>query len=79
MSAIVWVASKSFAHGYIAFGQPASACPRAGELFNLGGAGKDLVQRWVNGEQPNYGLSIRGAGAKKFTVGRQRLHHFHVG
>ncbi|SFQ99982.1 RHS repeat-associated core domain-containing protein [Lentzea waywayandensis] len=61
------LASKSFAHGYIAFGQPASACPRAGELFNLGGAGRDLVQRWVNGEQPNYGLSIRGAGAKKFT------------
>jgi RHS repeat-associated protein len=61
------LASKSFAHGYIAFGQSSSACPRAGELFNLGGAGRDLVQRWVNGEQPNYGLSIRGAGAKKFT------------
>ncbi|MEV6242460.1 RHS repeat-associated core domain-containing protein [Lentzea sp. NPDC051838] len=61
------LASKSFAHGYIAFGQSSSACPRAGELFNLGGAGRDLVQRWVNGEQPNYGLSIRGSGAKKFT------------
>ncbi|WP_157984823.1 RHS repeat-associated core domain-containing protein [Lentzea terrae] len=61
------LASKSFAHGYIAFGQSSSACPRAGELFNLGGAGRDLVQRWVNGEQSNFGLSIRGAGAKKFT------------
>jgi RHS repeat-associated protein len=61
------LASKSFAHGYIAFGQPASACPRAGELFNLGAGGRDLVQRWVNGDQPNYGLSLRGTGAKKFT------------
>ncbi|HUQ59975.1 RHS repeat-associated core domain-containing protein [Lentzea sp.] len=61
------LAGKSFAHGYIAFGESSSRCPRAGELFNLGGAGRDLVQRWVNGEQPNYGLSIRGSGAKKFT------------
>ncbi|MBP2336565.1 RHS repeat-associated protein [Saccharothrix coeruleofusca] len=61
------LASKSFAHGYIAFGQSSSACPRAGELFNLGSGGRDLVQRWVDGEQANHGLSLRGTGAKKFT------------
>lgn len=61
------LASKSFAHGYIAFGHSSSACPRAGELFDLGSGGRDLVQRWVDGEQPNHGLSLRGTGAKRFT------------
>ncbi|HEV7973876.1 polymorphic toxin-type HINT domain-containing protein [Amycolatopsis sp.] len=65
------LASKSFAHGYIAFGQSSSACPTAGELFNLGGGGRDLVQRWVNGEQANNGLSLRGSSdslsGKRFT------------
>ncbi|QFZ19014.1 RHS repeat-associated core domain-containing protein [Saccharothrix syringae] len=61
------LASRSFAHGYIAFGESSSACPTAGELFNLGAGGRDLVQRWVNGEQANNGLSLRGPGRKKFV------------
>ncbi|MFI9387453.1 RHS repeat-associated core domain-containing protein [Kutzneria sp. NPDC052558] len=55
------LASKSFAHGYIAFGHSSSDCPTAGETINLGAAGRDLVQRWVNGDQANNGLSIRGS------------------
>ncbi|MEV0809801.1 RHS repeat-associated core domain-containing protein [Micromonospora sp. NPDC050200] len=55
------LASKSFAHGYIAFGQSSSACPTAGELIDLGTGGRDLVQRWVNGTQANYGLSLRAS------------------
>ena len=55
------LASKSFAHGYIAFGHSSSDCPTAGETINLGAAGRDLVQRWVDGTQANYGLSLRGS------------------
>jgi RHS repeat-associated protein len=57
------LASKSFAHGYIAFGQSSSACPTAGELLDLGAGGRDLVQRWVNGDQANYGLSLRASSS----------------
>ncbi|HLL66090.1 MAG TPA: RHS repeat-associated core domain-containing protein [Micromonosporaceae bacterium] len=53
------LAQRSFAHGYIPVGQSRSACPAAGELFDLGDAGTALVQRWVNGEQGNHGLSLR--------------------
>jgi hypothetical protein len=66
------LASKSFAHGFIGLGQSRSACPTARELFDLGVAGRNLVQRWVNGDQPNYGLSVRASVTdslawKKFT------------
>ncbi|WP_433393186.1 polymorphic toxin-type HINT domain-containing protein [Micromonospora sp. KLBMP9576] len=65
------LASRSFAHGYVAFGDDASACPLAAEAFDLGGAGGALVQRWVNGEQPNHGLSLRAStdplSGKRFT------------
>ncbi|MFE1925258.1 polymorphic toxin-type HINT domain-containing protein [Streptomyces asoensis] len=66
------LASKSFAYGYIGFGQSNSACPTAGELFDLGKGGRDLVQRWVDGTQANYGLSLRASATdalayKKFT------------
>ncbi|WP_234435897.1 DUF6531 domain-containing protein [Streptomyces sp. NRRL S-813] len=66
------LASKSFAYGYIGFGQSKSACPTSGELFDLGKGGRDLVQRWVNGTQANYGLSLRASATdslafKKFT------------
>lgn len=66
------LASKSFAYGHIGFGQSKSACPTAGELFDLGKGGRDLVQRWVNGTQANYGLSLRASATdslafKKFT------------
>ncbi|WP_052744834.1 LamG-like jellyroll fold domain-containing protein [Micromonospora sp. HK10] len=66
------LASRSFAHGYVGLGQSQSACPAAGEMFDLGAAGRNLVQRWVNGTQANYGLSLRasttdGAAWKKFA------------
>ncbi|WP_243706209.1 LamG-like jellyroll fold domain-containing protein [Micromonospora sp. KC721] len=55
------LASRSFAHGYIALGQSQSACPVASEMFDLGVAGRNLVQRWVNGQQANNGLSLRAS------------------
>ncbi|GLY53153.1 polymorphic toxin-type HINT domain-containing protein [Lentzea sp. NBRC 102530] len=63
---------SSFAHGFIAQGQTRSNCPTASEQINLGVAGRDLIQRWVTGEQANHGLSIRASetdtyGWKKFT------------
>ncbi|MER7662526.1 polymorphic toxin-type HINT domain-containing protein [Streptomyces sp. NPDC096193] len=66
------LASKSFAYGHIGFGQSQSACPAAGELYDLGKGGRDLVQRWVDGTQPNHGLSLRASASdslafKKFT------------
>ncbi|WP_188317006.1 LamG-like jellyroll fold domain-containing protein [Solihabitans fulvus] len=64
--------SAEFAHGFIASGTTASACPTATEAIGLGDAGRDLVQRWVTGQQANYGLTVRGSetdefGWKKFT------------
>ncbi|MCG5442616.1 DUF6531 domain-containing protein [Micromonospora sp. NIE79] len=53
--------SRSFAHGYVALGQSQSACPAAGEMFDLGVAGRNLVQRWANGQQANNGLSLRAS------------------
>ncbi|WP_229403395.1 LamG-like jellyroll fold domain-containing protein [Micromonospora okii] len=66
------LASRSFAHGYVALGQNQSACPAAGEMFDLGAAGRNLVQRWVDGQQDNHGLSLRasttdGSAWKKFA------------
>ncbi|MEJ3741947.1 LamG-like jellyroll fold domain-containing protein [Actinomycetes bacterium KLBMP 9797] len=55
------LATKSFAHGYIAIGQSQSACPAAPVLFDLGGGGRALVQRWVSGQQANNGLSLRAS------------------
>ncbi|MFE7132987.1 DUF6531 domain-containing protein, partial [Streptomyces sp. NPDC057638] len=54
--------SKSFNHGYIAFGSSSSRCPASAELLNLGKAGRDLVQRWADGAQANHGLSLRAPG-----------------
>ncbi|WP_199444337.1 polymorphic toxin-type HINT domain-containing protein [Umezawaea beigongshangensis] len=42
----------SFAHGR-------EGCPAAWEVINLGTGGRDLVQRWVKGEQANHGLTVR--------------------
>jgi RHS repeat-associated protein len=66
------LADASFAHGYIAPGQAQSNCPTAAEVIDLGAPGRDLVQRWVNGTQANYGLSVRASETdpvawKKFT------------
>ncbi|MCT2278010.1 DNRLRE domain-containing protein [Micromonospora chalcea] len=66
------LATRSFAHGYVALGQSQSACPAAGEMFDLGAGGRNLVQRWANGTQANNGLSLRasatdGTAWKKFA------------
>ncbi|MGP4021731.1 LamG-like jellyroll fold domain-containing protein [Actinomadura sp. 3N407] len=63
---------ESFSYGHIKLGATKSRCPTKPVTFNLGKRGRDLVQRWVNGAQPNYGLSVRdessdGLGTKKFT------------
>ena len=55
------LASPSFAHGYVGLGQSQSACPAAAEMIDLGDGGVKLVQRWVNGQQANYGLSLRAS------------------
>ena len=62
------LASKSFAHGYVAFGAVPSSCPAAGEMFDLGTGGRDLVQRWVNGQQANNGLSLRASTTDSLGV-----------
>ncbi|HZM78959.1 MAG TPA: RHS repeat-associated core domain-containing protein [Candidatus Limnocylindrales bacterium] len=54
------LAAKSFAYGYIALGQSRSACPADRVLFDLGRAGRDVVQGWVNGGANN-GLSLRAS------------------
>jgi RHS repeat-associated protein len=65
------LASSSFAYGYIAPGSSRSNCPQATAAMDLGAAGRDLVQRWVTGQQANYGLTVRASetdvyGWKKF-------------
>jgi YD repeat-containing protein len=69
------LSEASFAHGYIASGHTSSDCPVAGEGIDLGAAGRDVVQDWVDGTMPNYGLTVRGSdtdsyGWKKFTGAR---------
>ncbi|MDX3657039.1 DNRLRE domain-containing protein [Streptomyces sp. ID05-26A] len=64
--------SAEFAHGWIASGTTVSRCPTATELVTLGEAGRALVQRWVTGQQPNFGLTVRASETdprswKKFT------------
>ncbi|MWA05463.1 DNRLRE domain-containing protein [Actinomadura sp. LD22] len=63
--------SKSFASGYIAEGASSSACPAKWQSIDLGSAGDSLIQGWVNGTKPNYGLTVRSSttssyGWKKF-------------
>lgn len=65
------LASSSFAYGYIAPNSRVSNCPQSTAAIDLGAAGRDLVQRWVNLEQANYGLTVRASetdvfGWKKF-------------
>ncbi|MFI1397372.1 polymorphic toxin-type HINT domain-containing protein [Streptomyces sp. NPDC020681] len=61
------LASKSFAYGHVGFGQSQSACPAAGELFDLGKGGRELVQRWVDGTQANNGLSLRASASDSLS------------
>ncbi|MGW4113754.1 DNRLRE domain-containing protein [Actinosynnema sp. NPDC004786] len=74
--------NASFAYGYIAPGATWSNCPQATAAIPLGAAGRDLVQRWVNGQEANYGLTVRASesdqyGWKKFyghgTANKPRL------
>jgi RHS repeat-associated protein len=63
--------SRSFAYGFIGLGQSSSPCPTSGVLFNLGEAGRKLVQGWVDGGANN-GLSLRASatdslGWKRFA------------
>ncbi|MFF3393655.1 LamG-like jellyroll fold domain-containing protein [Streptomyces sp. NPDC002669] len=55
------LASRSFAYGHVALGASRSDCPAAGELFDLGKGGRDLVQGWADGSRPNHGLSLRAS------------------
>ncbi|HEU5108464.1 MAG TPA: DNRLRE domain-containing protein, partial [Micromonosporaceae bacterium] len=57
------LASESFAYGYIPVGSSRSSCPARGTLFDLGKAGRDLVQGWVDGTRANNGLSLRASAA----------------
>ncbi|MFE2752567.1 LamG-like jellyroll fold domain-containing protein [Actinosynnema sp. NPDC059335] len=66
------LASRSFAHGYVATGQSTSQCPAAAEVFDLGGDGARLVQGWSDGTAANNGLSLRAdvsdaVSGKRFT------------
>ncbi|GAA5178696.1 polymorphic toxin-type HINT domain-containing protein [Rugosimonospora acidiphila] len=58
--------SKSFAYGHIGLGQSQSSCPTSAVLFDLGNAGRKLVQGWVNG-QPNYGLAFKAPSGESDT------------
>lgn len=60
------VTSSSFAQGYLPRGAESSACPATGQAINLGDGGRDLVQRWVNHQQANYGLSLRASETDPF-------------
>lgn len=66
------VSSAAFSRGYIAAGSTSSACPAAWQGIDLGEGGKGLVQGWVSGTKPNYGLAVNGSatdsqGWKKFA------------
>jgi RHS repeat-associated protein len=66
------LSSSSFAYGFIASGQTRSACPSKTALFNLGNAGRKLVQGWVDGTQANNGLALKASSTddlawKKFS------------
>ncbi|HEY3684800.1 MAG TPA: LamG-like jellyroll fold domain-containing protein [Streptosporangiaceae bacterium] len=55
------LASRSFAHGYIPPGASSSSCPAKWEGIDLGSSGNKLVQGWVNGTKPDYGLTVRAS------------------
>lgn len=61
------LATRSFAYGHVAFGASKSNCPAAGELFDLGKGGRDLVQRWADGTQANNGLSLRASATDSLS------------
>ncbi|MFI6575367.1 DNRLRE domain-containing protein [Nocardiopsis sp. NPDC050513] len=63
--------TESFARGWMPIGASSSSCPARYEGIDLGTGGRDLVQAWVDGDKPNYGLTVRASatsssGWKKF-------------
>lgn len=63
--------TASFAYGFIARGASRSNCPQATARIDLGAGGRDLVQKWVTGQETNNGLTVRASetdeyGWKKF-------------
>ena len=53
--------SESMAYGYVPFGASQSACPVQMTGWELGAAGRDLVQSWVNTPSSNKGLTLRAS------------------
>jgi hypothetical protein len=56
----------SFAYGHIPSGQTTSPYPTTTRTIRLGNAGRDLVQRWVNLQQPNHGFTVRASTSDVF-------------
>ena len=54
--------SESMAYGHVPFGASQSPCPTQMTGWDLGSAGRDLVQSWVNTPSPNKGLTLRASG-----------------
>ncbi|HEU5158949.1 MAG TPA: DNRLRE domain-containing protein, partial [Streptosporangiaceae bacterium] len=61
------LSSRSFAHGWIPEGSSSSPCPAKWEGIDLGSAGNSLVQGWVNGSKPNYGLTVRASTTSSYA------------
>jgi hypothetical protein len=59
--------SRSFAHGWIPEGSSSSPCPAKWEGIDLGSAGNSLVQGWVNGSKPDYGLTVRASTSSSYA------------
>ncbi len=69
------ITSSNFAQGYLPRGANSSACPATGQAINLGDGGRDLVQRWVNHSQANFGLSLRASETDVFGWKKIAGHH----
>ncbi|GAA3742262.1 polymorphic toxin-type HINT domain-containing protein [Salinactinospora qingdaonensis] len=65
------LATGEFSRGWMPAGASSSSCPARYEGIDLGTRGRDLIQEWVDGDRPNYGLTVRSSetsshGWKKF-------------
>ncbi|RAY16691.1 hypothetical protein DPM19_00445 [Actinomadura craniellae] len=60
------LSSRSFASGWIPEGSGSSPCPARWQGIDLGDNGNALVQGWVNGTKPNYGLTVRASGSDSY-------------
>ncbi|MDX3662795.1 polymorphic toxin-type HINT domain-containing protein [Streptomyces sp. ID05-26A] len=64
----------ALAESWFALGR--AGCDADWQIINLGDAGRGVVQKWVDHEKPNYGLTLRAPtndvyAWKKFASGRQ--------